>query len=87
MGVDLEESDGAQDIGNDSFFPFYDPSSGQILINQDDVKDVDISSLRNNIALVSQDTIIYNKSFLDNIKFGNLEAKEKKVKEIINKYI
>ena len=27
-GVDLEESDGAQDIGNDSFFPFYDPSSG-----------------------------------------------------------
>ena len=28
MGVDLEESDGAQDIGNDSFFPFYDPSSG-----------------------------------------------------------
>ena len=60
---------------------FYDPSSGQILINQDDIKDVNISSLRNNIALVSQDTVIYNKSFLDNIKFGNLEAKEKKVKE------
>jgi subfamily B ATP-binding cassette protein MsbA len=60
---------------------FYDPSSGQIFINQEDIKDVNISSLRNNIALVSQDTIIYNKSFLDNIKFGNLEAKDKEVKE------
>ena len=60
---------------------FYDPSSGQIFINQEDIKDVSISSLRNNIALVSQDTIIYNKSFLDNIKFGNLDAKDKKIKE------
>ena len=44
-------------------------------------KDLNINSLRNNVALVSQDTIIYNKSFLDNIKFGNLKATDKKIKE------
>ncbi|MFL2819171.1 MAG: ABC transporter ATP-binding protein [Candidatus Puniceispirillales bacterium] len=60
---------------------FYDPASGEISINQQNIKDLNINSLRNNIALVSQDTIIYNKSFLDNIKFGNLKATDKKIKE------
>ena len=60
---------------------FYDPASGEICINQQNIKDLNINSLRNNIALVSQDTIIYNKSFLDNIKFGNLKATDKKIKE------
>jgi subfamily B ATP-binding cassette protein MsbA len=60
---------------------FYDPVSGEISINQQNIKDLNINSLRNNIALVSQDTIIYNKSFLDNIKFGNLKANDKKIKE------
>ena len=60
---------------------FYDPLSGGIFINQQNIKDLNINSLRNNIALVSQDTIIYNKSFLDNIKFGNLKANDKKIIE------
>ena len=60
---------------------FYDPVSGEIFINQQNIKDLNINSLRNNIALVSQDTIIYNKSFLDNIKFGNLKANDKKIIE------
>ncbi len=60
---------------------FYDPASGEIFINQQNIKDLNINSLRNNIALVSQDTIIYNKSFLDNIKFGNLKANDKKIIE------
>ena len=60
---------------------FYDPASGEISINQQNIKDLNINSLRNNIALVSQETIIYNKSFLDNIKFGNLKATDKKIKE------
>ncbi len=59
----------------------YDPVSGEIFINKQNIKDVNINSLRNNIALVSQDTIIYNKSFQDNIKFGNLKASDKKIKE------
>ena len=58
---------------------FYDPSSGKILINDQEINKVDIVSLRNSISLVSQDTIIYNKSFLENIKFGKLEATEKEI--------
>ena len=58
---------------------FYDPSSGKILINNQEITKVDIVSLRNSISLVSQDTIIYNKSFLENIKFGKLKATEKEI--------
>jgi ATP-binding cassette, subfamily B, bacterial MsbA len=58
---------------------FYDPLSGDIFINQQSLKDVNLNSLRDNIALVSQDTIIYNKTFLENIRFGNLDAKESEI--------
>ncbi|MDA9165517.1 ABC transporter ATP-binding protein/permease [Alphaproteobacteria bacterium] len=58
---------------------FYDPSSGKILVNNQEINKVDIVSLRKSISLVSQDTIIYNKSFLENIKFGKLEATEKEI--------
>ena len=60
---------------------FYDPINGQILINEQNIKDVSINSLRKNISLVSQETIIYNKSFMDNIRFGNLGASDKTIKK------
>ena len=60
---------------------FYDPSNGHISINGVNIKDINLNSLRNNISLVSQETIIYNKSFLDNIKFGNLNAPVHKIKK------
>jgi ABC-type multidrug transport system fused ATPase/permease subunit len=55
---------------------FYDPLSGEIFINQQSLKNINLNSLRDNVALVSQDTVIYNKTFLENIKFGNLDAKD-----------
>ena len=58
---------------------FYDPSNGKIFINESNIKNINLNSLRNNISLVSQETIIYNKSFLENIKFGNLNASEQKI--------
>ena len=60
---------------------FYDPTHGQILINEENIKDISLNSLRNNISLVSQETIIYNKSFMDNIRFGNLDAPDHKIKK------
>ena len=60
---------------------FYDPINGQILINEENIKDIRLNSLRNNISLVSQETIIYNKSFMDNIRFGNLDAPDNKIKK------
>ncbi len=60
---------------------FYDPIHGKILINEENIKDISLNSLRNNISLVSQETIIYNKSFMDNIRFGNLDASDHKIKK------
>jgi len=60
---------------------FYDPINGEILINEENIKNISLNSLRNNISLVSQETIIYNKSFMDNIRFGNLEAPDHKIKK------
>ena len=60
---------------------FYDPINGEILINEENIKDVSLNSLRKNISLVSQETIIYNKSFMDNIRFGNLDAPDYKIKK------
>ena len=60
---------------------FYDPINGEILINEENIKNISLNSLRNNISLVSQETIIYNKSFMDNIRFGNLNAPDHKVKK------
>ena len=60
---------------------FYDPINGEILINEENIKDVSLNSLRKNISLVSQETIIYNKSFMDNIRFGNLDAPDHKIKK------
>ncbi|WP_443644734.1 ABC transporter ATP-binding protein [Candidatus Levibacter sp. Uisw_134_01] len=55
---------------------FYDPLSGEIFINQQSLKNINLNSLRDNVALVSQDTVIYNKTFLENIRFGNLDAND-----------
>ena len=60
---------------------FFDPLSGNIFIDNQDIRKVNIFSLRNKIALVSQETIIYNKNFLENIRFGNLEATEEQIIE------
>ena len=60
---------------------FYDPLNGEIFINEENIKDVSLNSLRKNISLVSQETIIYNKSFMDNIRFGNLDAPDHKIKK------
>ena len=60
---------------------FYDPINGEILINEENIKDVSLNGLRKNISLVCQETIIYNKSFMDNIRFGNLDAPDPKIKK------
>jgi ABC-type multidrug transport system fused ATPase/permease subunit len=53
---------------------FYDPWEGQVLIDGVDVKDVTLSSLRNNISLVLQDAFIFPISIAENISFGNRGA-------------
>ena len=48
----------------------YDPITGSILIDGENLKHFDINSVRHRIAIVSQDTFIFNASIRDNIGYG-----------------
>ena len=64
---------------------FYDPISGDILINDKSCKEIDKASLRGNIGMVLQDTWIYSGSILDNIRYYKQTASEEEVKEAAKK--
>lgn len=58
---------------------FYDVTSGRICLDGLDVREIDISSLRRNIALVSQDITIFDDTIMENIRFGDKSATDEKV--------
>ncbi|MEP6484422.1 MAG: ABC transporter transmembrane domain-containing protein [Rudaea sp.] len=55
---------------------FYDPQRGVISIDGVDLRAQDLGALRNEIALVPQDTVIFGASASDNIRFGRSDADE-----------
>jgi subfamily B ATP-binding cassette protein MsbA len=55
---------------------FYDVSKGVILIDDIDIRDASISSLRNQIAIVTQDPILFNDTVRNNIAYGNQNASD-----------
>ncbi len=52
---------------------FYEPSSGQILVDDIDVRDIRLIDLRSQIALVSQHVTLFNDTVARNIAYGSLE--------------
>jgi ATP-binding cassette subfamily B protein/subfamily B ATP-binding cassette protein MsbA len=60
---------------------FYDPQAGSVQIDQTDLRDVAIQDLRSRIALVTQSTELFNRSVIDNIRYGNLTATEEEIRE------
>ncbi len=54
---------------------FYELSAGQILIDGVPLRDYTLSSLRGNIALVSQDVVLFNDSIANNLAYGQLRNK------------
>jgi ATP-binding cassette, subfamily B, bacterial MsbA len=60
---------------------FYDPTEGNIVIDGVDLHKFDINSLRRKMAVVSQDTFIFNTSIRDNIAYGTFEASEAQIRE------
>lgn len=58
---------------------FIDPKKGDIFINDVNIKDVSLFSLRQNISLVSQETMIYNDTFHNNISLGKLNATKREI--------
>lgn len=55
---------------------FYDPSAGQVLIDGRDLRTVTIDSLRSQLGVVTQESILFNDSIFNNIAFGMEEASE-----------
>ena len=58
---------------------FYDVNSGQISIDGTDIKKITKKSLRSNIGLVTQDSILFNNSIKNNLKIGNENATEDEI--------
>ena len=53
---------------------FYNVSSGSIMLDNFDINKISNNSLRKNLALVSQDTILFNDTIFNNIAYGNLKS-------------
>ncbi len=53
---------------------FYDPQAGAVVIDGVDIRDVTLSSLRDNISMVLQDTFLFNGTVYENIVYGWKEA-------------
>ena len=62
---------------------FYDIQSGSIMFDGIDVKDINLDSLRDNIAVVFQDNFLFSGTIRDNIMMGNEKASEEDVKNAI----
>ena len=60
---------------------FYEPTKGQIFIDGIVLQDLEISSLRNKMAIVSQDTFIFNTSVRNNIAYGLEEVNDQEIKQ------
>lgn len=63
-------------------FRFYDPNSGRILIDDQDIQDVQIESLRKSIGVVPQDTPLFHADILHNIRYGRLDASDEEVLDV-----
>ncbi len=58
---------------------FYDNYSGSILINSKDIKELDLTDVRNSVSIVTQETVLFNDSIFNNIKYGNLKASDEEI--------
>jgi len=62
---------------------FYNVNSGKILLDNIDIQEYELSSLREHIAIVSQNVTLFNSSVLDNITYGVVDYDLQKVKDAI----
>jgi subfamily B ATP-binding cassette protein MsbA len=58
---------------------FYDPNQGSVSINDLNIRDVTFSSLRDAVAVVSQEVVLFDDSVINNIRCGRLDATDEDV--------
>ena len=59
----------------------YDVDSGEILLNKTNIKDLTFRSHHKNIAVISQDTALFNRSILENLRITNSQASEEQIRQ------
>jgi ATP-binding cassette subfamily B protein/subfamily B ATP-binding cassette protein MsbA len=64
---------------------FFDPDHGAILIDGQDIRRVNLRSLRQQLGLVSQDTMLFDDTIYNNIAYGNRHAKPEEVEAAAQK--
>ncbi len=64
-------------------FRFYDPDAGRITIDGQDIREVTQASLRRVIGIVPQDTVLFNDTIFENVRYGNPDATEEEVQTAI----
>lgn len=62
---------------------FYDVSSGEIMINQQNIKNISRESLRQNVSIVLQDTVLFSGTVRENLKYGNENASEQQLEKAV----
>jgi subfamily B ATP-binding cassette protein MsbA len=60
---------------------FYDPQQGRVCIDGVDIRDITLESLKSNIALVDQETFLFNDTIGNNIRYGRFDASDEEVQE------
>lgn len=58
---------------------FYDVTNGSIVIDGEDIRNVTLNSLREQVGIVPQETLLFNGSVYDNILYGRLDATKEEV--------
>lgn len=58
---------------------FFEPTKGQVLLDGHDIRDLKLKSLRNQIAMVTQQTILFNDTIRNNIAYGDYNKSEDEI--------
>ena len=64
---------------------FYDPVSGQVLIDGQDISKVTLASLRSNIGVMTQDSFLFSGTIRDNLLYGKPDATDEQMKDACHK--
>ncbi|PSB35215.1 ABC transporter ATP-binding protein [filamentous cyanobacterium Phorm 46] len=62
-------------------FRYFEPNSGRILIDGEDISSLDVTGYRKRLAIVHQEVDVFNGTLLDNLKYGNPKATFAQVEE------
>ncbi len=78
VGIVGPSGTGKSTIGN-LLLRFFDPQDGRITIDGTDLRDLKIASLRKNIGIVSQESVLFNTTIRENIRLGDPNASDEDI--------